>query len=702
MSSENPQFVNRRQGQENLEHSDRRGSNRRIRLVLVEVERRKHEKRRSARKPFTAQVSLVCNDAQIECVPKDINVEGLNVTIENMPDLLAVYLVKIGFYDRVFFEIPARILHSQEIPKFGGYEIGLQFSAISVWEKNLLANLVSGIPLEAKTEKSLAWKKGPRVDQLPQTDQQKKFYNSLNLSFFPLLVNGKKLDTGISEFFPHAEKLIADRRKTMWMLNQLKSLKTPPNYQEHVFGRYCVGDEATNLEAIRFAYKASLDFRYWDLEKRRKIMVDVHSRLLSHREKIINLMVVEGHPVDLATWEYEGMEVGLRNEALDFYVSKLSEHIKPEGTEKLSLKRRADGVVALVPPKNASCSSSLIGVLAILAGNSLIIKPPLKNPVATMYLWNEVVHPALVKNKVPGGVLNIVMGNSNKIMEEWIESPFVNDIIYFGESDSGIEVGKRIYAGGKKPILELSGSDLLFVWSDASLEKAVDALMDGFLGSTQICMVPKKAVIHEDIYEKFKTLFVEKAQKLRPGLPIEKGVILSPVTKIPKFFKYLKNATEKGAKLLCGGERVDFQGRPDRLGVFITPTVLEVEDVEKALDMDCVIEENFFPMIPLIKVKAGSLKTNQKENVIFQKMVSLCNSHPFGLRVSVWTQSKDYKKRFVKYFHNSGILRINSRHIDFSLCLASHGGTKKSGGPFGEMNYIWQKTTHLQGISVSD
>ena len=65
---------------------------------------------------------------------------------------------------------------------------------------------------------------------------------------------------------------------------------------------------------------------------------------------------------------------------------------------------------------------------------------------------------------------------------------------------------KKIYLAGKKPILELSGNDFMAIWKDADIDNAVEALADAFLGSTQICMVPKTALIHEGIFD----LFVKK------------------------------------------------------------------------------------------------------------------------------------------------------------------------------------------------
>lgn len=80
-------------------------------------------------------------------------------------------------------------------------------------------------------------------------------------------------------------------------------------------------------------------------------------------------------------------------------------------------------------------------------------------------------------------------------------------------------------------------------------------------------------------------------------------------------------------------------------------------------------------------------------------MAYLVNNHGYGLRVSLWVSLAKYLRKFAKELDNCGLLRINSRHVGFSYYLSTHGGTRKSGGPFGEMNYFWQKTSHLQGIT---
>jgi acyl-CoA reductase-like NAD-dependent aldehyde dehydrogenase len=185
---------------------------------------------------------------------------------------------------------------------------------------------------------------------------------------------------------------------------------------------------------------------------------------------------------------------------------------------------------------------------------------------------------------------------------------------------------------------------------------------------------------------------LNKAKKLKISLPSDPDTVFSPVVKIPEFLEFLKDALEKGAKLIYGGQRVNHLNIEDNRGIFIRPALLEIEDHKQALQMKFIKEEIFFPFLPLIKVSGN-------DDSIFENMMDIANTHGYGLRASLWISSAKYLRRFAKQLDNCGIFRINSRHIGFSYYLSTHGGTRKSGGPFGEMNYFWQKTSHLQGVS---
>ena len=183
------------------------------------------------------------------------------------------------------------------------------------------------------------------------------------------------------------------------------------------------------------------------------------------------------------------------------------------------------------------------------------------------------------------------------------------DIFFFGDSKIGLEIGVEAYRQGKKPILELAGNDFMVVWEDAPVEKAVQALLDGFQGSLQICMAPKKALIHPAIYDRFVECFVKEVQeKVKVGLPSNPQTYLTPVARIKEFYQVMEEATGMGAQLLCGGRRLNYRGELDPRGNFVEATVVSIED-DAPLRFRCVAEENFFPLMPLIRMKSHATAT---------------------------------------------------------------------------------------------
>jgi len=512
---------------------------------------------------------------------------------------------------------------------------------------------------------------------------------------FTLLVNGEDLDTGVYGYFPYADKFISDFKNTFRVMTDIKLGKIKEESKEakeYVFAKYCLGDSEINKSALASAYQAFQKFRKFSLAARKKFLLDCYDLLLKKKDEFINLMIIEGHPRKLAEWEFEGMRMGTCPETINFYCQQAQEEIGRYKNEVLYWSRKPDGVVCMTTPANASASDSYNGLLVLITGNTIVVRPSLGAPISTIFLWKEVVAEAAKKNSLPPGVINIVVGNPKKMMDEWLNSTLVNDIVFFGDSNRGLEIGAKIFQAGKKPILELSGNDILAVWKDADTDKASESLLDCFLGSTQICMVPKIALIHNNIYQIFLNSLLQKIKNIKAGLPSDPNTILAPVGKIKDYLDYLDDAIKKGAKIIYGGERLNYLNIPDEEGMYIRPTLLEVDDVVKAANMRCVKEEIFFPLLPLIIVKGT-------DEEICEKMIQFINRHDFGIRTSIWISSAKYTRIFAKYLLNSGMLRINSRHIQFSPLLSTHGGTKKSGGPFGEMNYFWQKTSHLQGIS---
>jgi acyl-CoA reductase-like NAD-dependent aldehyde dehydrogenase len=329
-----------------------------------------------------------------------------------------------------------------------------------------------------------------------------------------------------------------------------------------------------------------------------------------------------------------------------------------------------------------------------MAGNAVVVRAPRSIALSTMYVMRDLVAPLLAELGAPPGTLNVICGKPREVLDRWLEHPQVDDILYFGGSQEGLRFERECVARGKKPILELAGNDGLMVWRDADLDQAAEAITECFFGSGQICMVPNYVVVHPAVADDLLDRVHWQAARIRPGLPDDEEVLLSPVRRSERFFALLEEAIADGAQLVCGGRRVELDGTPSDTGVFLEPTVLRVSGLSKARTLDVVRHETFFPLLPVI------VPEDEDDETLLGSMLEFINANEYGLRNSVWARSQKVIDDCVVKVRNGGMLKVNDSHIGFVPYLAGHGGTGLTGGVFGEANYPILRTSHLQGVCI--
>jgi acyl-CoA reductase-like NAD-dependent aldehyde dehydrogenase len=416
--------------------------------------------------------------------------------------------------------------------------------------------------------------------------------------------------------------------------------------------------------------------------------------LVAHRAEFLDILVAEAHPRKLAEWEFSCLMQLFSPESLSWYAREMYSEVTL-GPRRLIVRRQPDGVVCLNPPQNAPAPSAALAVLALMAGNTAVVRAPRSIALSSMYVLRELVAPLLAEVDAPPGTLNVVCGAPKQMLDRWLEHPLVNDIFYIGDSEEGLRLQLECVARGKKPILELAGNDGLVVWHDGDLDLAVEAITECFFGSGQICMVPKYVVAHPDIADELLARLAARVATIRPGYPDDENVLLSPVRRSEKFFAQLRQAIEQGARVVTGGRRVELDGTPTETGVFLEPTVLRVDGLAGARDLAVVRHETFYPMLPVVVAERAP------DEVLLDAVIAFVNGNEYGLRNSLWSASPAVIDRFVRDVRNAGLLKVNDSHIGFLPILPTHGGTGATGGAFGEANYPILRTSHLQGVSVA-
>jgi len=446
--------------------------------------------------------------------------------------------------------------------------------------------------------------------------------------------------------------------------------------------------------AVQAAHAAAPGWARFPLEHRLGLVSRFHDRLAARTDEFIQLLTDEGHPRRMAVIEAAGILDATTPAVVDFVRGQMTSEIATPD-RRLLLVRKPDGVVGLNPPQNAAATNSTVGIGVLAAGNSLVVRAPQSTPVGVQFLFRELIAPILDELGAPPGTLNIITAPSPVTLRCWIDSPLMNDIFYFGDSVRGMTLARECMANGTKAILELAGNDGIVVWRDTNPDYAASALCENFIGSGQVCFVPKFAIVHPAIAGDLIPRLLDQVRTIRPALPDDPSALLSPVMKSDRYFEVLAQSVKAGATVLCGGYRCDLDGARDEAGVFIAPTVLRIDGLAAAQEMEVVREETFFPLLPVVVPDAG-----RDDDELLGSVLEVLNTNRYGLRNSLWSRDERVIARFCSELNTGGLLKINDSHVSPAPPLPAHGGTGLSGGPFGEANNPMLSTTHAQGICI--
>ncbi|TRM85689.1 NADP-dependent glyceraldehyde-3-phosphate dehydrogenase, partial [Sulfolobus sp. A20-N-G8] len=232
----------------------------------------------------------------------------------------------------------------------------------------------------------------------------------------------------------------------------------------------------------------------------------------------------------------------------------------------------------------------------------------------------------------------------------------------------------------KQFIMELGGGDPAIVLSDADLAWAAQRIVSGIISYTgQRCDSIKIVLVEEEVYDTLKDLLVKEMEKtVRVGDPREPtttvGPIIDPKT-ADEWENGIKDAVEKGGKILFGGKRLG--------PTYIEPALIEVPK-DSLKNIYLYNKEVFASVALLIKIK----------NI--DEAIEISNSRRYGLDAAIF--GKDINKiRKLQRFLEVGAIYINDypRH---GIGYFPFGGRKDSGIGREGIGYTIQYVTAYKSI----
>ena len=347
--------------------------------------------------------------------------------------------------------------------------------------------------------------------------------------------------------------------------------------------------------------------------------------------------------------------------------------VRPEGS-RVEVQYHPVGPVAGFAPWNfpsLNVMRKIGGALA--AGCSVIVKPSEETPAAGIAIVQ-----ALIDAGVPGDVVQCVFGVPDQVSRHLLGSPVIRKLTFTGSTAVGKHLAKLAADDLKITTMELGGHGPVLVFNDADIDQALDVMASNkYRNAGQVCVSPTRFLVEEDVFERFRDGFVERAGKVQVGNGLEDGTQMGPLANsrgLENMERLIGNAQDKGAKLLAGGERIGNQG------YFYRPTVL----AEVPVEAEIMNEEPFGP-VALINPMRGE-----------EAMVEEANRLPYGLAAYAWTADPARRRRLAAEVE-AGMLAINGGSV--SAVDAPFGGVKWSGygsedGREGVMACMVPKSVH--------
>jgi acyl-CoA reductase-like NAD-dependent aldehyde dehydrogenase len=401
----------------------------------------------------------------------------------------------------------------------------------------------------------------------------------------------------------------------------------------------------------------------WDalgFKRRGALLYALRSWLVANRERVLDTIVQENGKTREDALLAELFYIA---DSLGFWAKRAESYLKDERVwthapfllgRKVVVRHRPLGVVGVIAPWNYPLTLSVGDALpALMAGNTVVVKPSELTPLATL-----LVAQGAAEVGFPEGVLLVATGagaTGGALVDH------ADMIMFTGSTRTGRKIGARC---GERLIpcsLELGGKDPMIVLADADLERAANVAVEwGMRNSGQICVSVERVYVEEPVYEDFVRRVTEKVGALRQGVPkgagsVDIGAMTFP-PQIDTVERHVEDARAKGARVLIGGRRGPGPGR------FYEPTVLA--DVDHS--MLCMTEETFGPTLPIMKVR------NEGE------AIRLANDSPYGLGSSVFTKDLSKGERVARQI-TAGNAWVNDAIMSLLAQEAPFGGARDSG-----------------------
>ncbi len=409
-------------------------------------------------------------------------------------------------------------------------------------------------------------------------------------------------------------------------------------------------------EAIAHAEKAYQFFKDYSAERKAEILRALVDGIKAHREELVRTIVREaGKPLGYARNEIkralDNLKTGIRA-TMEFTGEQVPmDYLNGKGKTAYTVPVPY-GPVLGISPFNFPLNLALHKIIpAVGTGSPVIIKPAPQTP-----LTMGIIAGILADAGIPEGIIQIVHSD-NTLAEKAVRDPRFKILSFTGSDRVGWYL--KSISPALKTFLEMGGNAAAVIDATADLSRAAKKLAYGsFLYAGQICISVQRIYVTEDVFDEFTDLFLRETEKIHSGHPASEDTVNGPMigaAELERIQSWIDEARTQGAQILAGGRPADKEHN-----IFM-PTVL----THTNMNMKIMAEEAFAPVVNINPVKD------------ITEGIEAVNASRYGLQASLYSDSLDHIRRFIKEVEAGGIM-INEIP-GFRIDGMPYGGMKRSG-----------------------
>ena len=418
-------------------------------------------------------------------------------------------------------------------------------------------------------------------------------------------------------------------------------------------------DELSDAELdarLNAAWGAFQEYRLTGFSDRGTWMIAAGAILDAERDQVAAMMTQEmGKTIVAARQEVDKCAKTCR-----FYAERAEGFLADEvadaeatGAVKAYVTYQPMGPVLAVMPWNFPLWQVMrFAAPALMAGNVGLLKHASNVPQSALFLQD-----LFERAGFPRGVFQTLLVSARRV-EGILDDPRVVAATLTGSGPAGSAVAAAAGRNIKKTVLELGGTDPFIVMPSADIRRAAEvATTARLINNGQSCINGKRFIVHDQVFEEFRDLFVDAMSSKAVGDPLDERTDVGPLAseqQLTDISAIVDDAVGKGATVLCGGKAL---GGP---GYFYPPTVL----TDLTPTMRAHSEEVFGPVATLYRASG------------IDEAIELANGTDYGLGSNVWTEDEGERSRFLRDI-SSGMVFVNGNTTSFPEL--PFGGVRSSG-----------------------